>query len=204
MTKRLRFSVIAALLGCVAMLITVPSHGTSVKKMNVGDLTALGSDIVFATVTQMVDGVDPSTNLPYTMIMLDISESLKGSLSGTYAIRQFGLMAPKDLGNGKTSLMVSPDGFPEFEVGSEVLLFLYPTTSLGFQSTVGLMQGKFDIHNDEVINAIDNEGLFANLSIDLDQLSERERKMVERDRGAVDKSTFKSFVGKAVQNGWFE
>ncbi|HXV13608.1 MAG TPA: hypothetical protein VEC56_05325, partial [Candidatus Krumholzibacteria bacterium] len=145
-----------------------------------------------------------ANNLPYTEVTISIQESLKGNLSGNYTFRQFGLTAPRDMGNGRTFLGVSPDGFPRFKQGEDVVVFLFATTSLGFQSTAGLMQGKFNVSGRQLTNEINNLGLFQGVSIDPAQLTPAEQKMLGSNEGPLDSELFKGFVKKAVQNAWFE
>lgn len=181
----------------------VPCGATSLKKMTVADLTSYGSVIVVGNITHVSDGFD-SNNLPYTEVTINVSESIRGGVTGTYTFRQFGLAAPRDMGDGRTYVGVSPDGFPRFRDGEEVMLFLFETTSLGFQSTVGLMQGKFMVDGDRVANDINNLDLFKDISVDETMLNPEELKLLDTKKGPVSKSAFTSFVTKAVENGWFE
>jgi hypothetical protein len=190
---------------CLAIAIALPissARGTSVEKMNISDLIGHGDLIVVAKVLALSDGFDGSTGLPYTEVTVTILETLQGNAQGMYSFRQFGLLEPRDMGNGRTYVGVSPDGWPKFEVGQETVLFLYEETSLGFQSTAGLLQGKFDIKGTSVSNGIDNLDLFKDAVADEAMLSDAELKMLQKAHGPVEKSTLLSFVNKAVANGW--
>jgi hypothetical protein len=178
------------------------ADATSVKKMTVADLVHHGDKIIVGRVTAITDGFD-SHNLPYTDITVAISESLKGNASGYYTFRQLGLAAPRDMGNGRMFVGVSPDGFPRFSIGEDVVLFLFAKTSLGFQSTAGLMQGKFTVTGRELVNDLNNRGLFDNVTVNPTQLTPAEQKMLVTDQGPLDTDLFKGFVKKAVQQGWF-
>lgn len=199
-----RMSVIGLLSLSLVGLGVVAVDGASVKKMNVADLTYHGDLIIQGVVTSLSDGFD-GNNLPYTEVTMWVFESVRGGTEGAfYSFRQFGLLAPKDVGGGLTNVMVSPDGWPKFALGEEVLLFLYQTTSLGFQSTVGLLQGKFTVENGQACNAINNLGLFAGVSgFDPNALDEAESKLLEMKSGAIPVAPLKSFVGKAIDNNWF-
>lgn len=190
------FSMVMALL-----LPLSAAHGSTVEKMNISDLIGNGDLIIVATVVNMSDGFDGS-GIPYTDITVQVHETLQGNANGMYTFRQFGLLAPRDMGNGRTFVGVSPDGFPKFAVGQEVVLFLYAETSLGFQSTAGLLQGKFDVRNGEVANGIDNLDLFKDAVADEAMLDDAEMKMMQQKVGPVHKDTLISFVNKAVANGW--
>ncbi len=179
------------------------ASATSVKKMTVADLVNYGDKIIAGRVTAVTDGFD-ANNLPYTDVTVAIKESLKGNASGSYTFRQFGLAAPRDMGNGRTFVGVSPDGFPRFAPGEDVVLFLFAKTSLGFESTAGLMQGKFTVNGRQLRNDINNLGLFENVSVNPAQLTAAEQKMLGSQEGPLDSELFKGFVKKAVQNAWFE
>jgi hypothetical protein len=179
------------------------ADATSVKKMTVADLISYGDKIIAGRVTVVTDGFD-ANNLPYTEVTIAIRESLKGNASGNYTFRQFGLAAPRDMGNGRTYVGVSPDGFPRFTAGEDVVVFLFATTSLGFQSTAGLMQGKFTISGRELANEINNLGLFNDISVNPTQLTPAEQKMLDSNIGPLDTELFKGFVKKAVQQSWFD
>lgn len=178
------------------------ADATSVKKMTVADLINYGDKIIAGRVTAVTDGFD-ANKLPYTDVTVAVSESLKGNASGSYTFRQLGLAAPRDMGNGRTYVGVSPDGFPRFSPGEDVVVFLFKKTSLGFQSTAGLMQGKFTVVGHELVNEINNRGLFDDITVNPAQLTPAEQKMLAKDQGPLDTELFKGFVKKAVQQGWF-
>jgi hypothetical protein len=73
---------------------------------------------------------------------------------------------------------------------------------MGFQSTAGLLQGKFDVRGGNVSNGIDNLDLFKDAVADEGMLDEAELKMMQQKAGPVQKDTLLSFVNKAVNNGW--
>jgi hypothetical protein len=193
---------VALLLACFAIAATT-ADASSVKKRNLGELIALGQDIVFGTVVSVTDGFDRN-NVPYTEVTIQISETAKGSATGTYTFRQFGLIEPRDMGNGYTNLNVTPDGWPTYTQGEEVALFLYkPAKWTGLRTTVGLFQGKFTVIDGALTNIVDNEGLFDNVRVDRSQLDGKEREMLEMKYGRVPADVFKSFVRKSVQKNWF-
>ena len=198
--RTLIFGVLVA--ACLAAAIQ-QAEATTVKKMTIADLVNYGDKIIAGRVTAVTDGFD-ANNLPYTDVTISVQESLKGNVSGSYTFRQFGLAAPRDLGNGRTYVGVSPDGFPRFKTGEDVLVFLFATTDLGFQSTAGLMQGKFNIVGGELSNELNNLGLFHNVVVNSSQLTPAEQKMLDANEGPLDTNVFKGFVRKAVQQSWFD
>lgn len=201
--KREHYRLIFGVLMVVCLAATFHrADATSVQKMTVADLVHHGDKIIAGRVTAVVDGFD-ANNLPYTDVTVAVSESLKGNVTGYYTFRQFGLAAPRDLGDGHTYLGVSPDGFPRFSTGEDIVVFLFKKTSLGFQSAAGLMQGKFTISGRSLANDINNLGLFAGVTVNPTQLTPAEQKMLVSEEGPLDTELFKGFVKKAVQQGWF-
>jgi len=71
------------------------------------------------------------------------------------------------------------------------------------RTTVGLNQGAFAITNNSIVNGVDNLDLFENVSVDSEQLTNGEERMLRSKKGALDAQTFISFVDKAVRQGWF-
>jgi hypothetical protein len=200
---RKHYQLILGVLMVACLAAAVHNAGaTSVKKMTVADLVNYGEKILVGRVVAVTDGFDAG-NLPYTDITIAINESLKGNVSGNYTFRQFGLAKPRDLGDGRTYLGVSPDGFPRFALGEDVVVFLFAKTSKGFESTAGLMQGKFTVNGRVMTNDINNIDLFKDITVP-GQLSQAEQKMIASKEGPLDTEVFKGFVKKAVQQDWFE
>jgi hypothetical protein len=202
MPSRFRSTVVAALTVPLLSLGFVTGHATTVEKMNVAKLIEYSELILVGEVIGVTDGFD-GNNLPYTEVSLQVSEALKGVVGGSYTFRQFGLLAPRDMGNGRTYVGVSPDGWPRFQVGENIIVFLYAKTSLGFQSSTGLLQGKFNISDNRVANAINNVGLFENINVQSELLSNAEEKMIGTARGECPVETFRGFVRKAVDQDLF-
>ncbi|HKW13072.1 MAG TPA: hypothetical protein VJS69_01160 [Candidatus Krumholzibacteria bacterium] len=198
MQHKIILGVLAAVF-CVAAIHN--ADATSVKKMTVANLIKYGDKIIAGRVTAISDGFD-SKNIPYTDITVAVSESLKGNVNGNYTFRQFGLVQPRQI-NGRTYLGVSPDGFPRFKKNEDVVLFLFKKTSLGFQSSAGLMQGKFTVTGRTLTNDVNNFGLFKDITVNQSQLTPDEKKMLTVESGPLDNELFKGFVRKAVQQNWF-
>lgn len=204
MKQRYMLPVVALLVACIATLGVMNADSATVAKRNIGDLIALGEVIVHGNVVNVTDGFD-AKNVPYTEVTVQVTEATKGEAGSTYTFRQYGLIEPRDMGNGLTNVSVTPDGWPTYSQGEEVVLFLYKAAGwTGLRTTVGLFQGKFTVEDGMVTNIIDNEGLFENLNIDRRQLTEKEQEMVSMKRGRVPADLFTSFVRKAVDQKWFQ
>src|SRR5262249_48888898 len=77
---------------------------------NLVDLIRMSQTIVSGSVVSVTDGIDEK-GIPYTQVTLNIDETFKGRQSGEYTFRQFGLTAPRSMGNG-LKMMPAPAEFP--------------------------------------------------------------------------------------------
>lgn len=178
------------------------AHAASIAKQNLLELMTHTESIVVGTVSKKSDGFQDG--LPYTEITLDVGQTIKGDHGSKYSFRQFGLIEPKSMGDGRVNLMVTPAGWPTYSVGEQVLLFLHkPASQTGFQTTAGLTQGKFTFHGNRIANGISNDSLFANLKIDT-QLTASQQALVNQPSGAFAAEAFLSLVRKAVEEKWIE
>lgn len=203
MNKRLML-VGLALAGLTA-LGTTSALASTVLATNVAELLGQADAILVGIVTEVTDGVDADTGLPYTQVNMEVTESIRGGATGTWKFQQVGLLDPRPVAGTNRSLLGAIEGMPRFAAGEEVVLFLTPTASVtGFRTTVGLGQGKFNIRANGVSNGQNNEGLFANLAVEPNLMSQKDRRMVATSQGTVDTATFLSFVRRAVSEKWVE
>lgn len=185
-------------------VLAAPSFGATVLHRNVVDMIELSELIIVGTVSEVTDGFDQN-GVPYTEITVNVKETIRGNQGATYTFRQFGLLAPRDMGNGKINLNTTLDGWPSFKTDQEVTLFLYQAGAItGFRTTVGLLQGKFDSRGEMLSNAINNRGLFDNMEIDTQLLSAAEQKLIASTEGPMNRETFVDFVRKVVAQNWIE
>lgn len=194
---------------CVAVVATVvalgapAAHAAKLKQQNLTRLIADAQQIVAGRVTRVADGVS-ARGLPYTEVTIAVADSAKGPLRGgkPYTFRQFGLLEPRKMPNGRYFVAVSPEGFPRWQEGEQVVAFLYrPASRTGLQTTAGLAQGKLNVLNGRIANEFNNRGLFEGVTISDDLLTEKERAML-KSRGPVDAATFVGLVGRAVNENW--
>ena len=203
---RLRFKppLLALLSLYLLALWGVAADAASVKHRNIVDLIELSDIIVAGRVEQVSDGLD-ANNVPYTEVTLSVKESILGEISNSYTFRQYGLLEPRDMGNGVVNLNTTPDGWPQFVQGEDVVLFLYQAAALtGLRTTVGLFQGKFGVQSNLTCNSINNQGLFSNVAVDPSMLSEGQQKFFGMNEGAVREDEFLSLVRRAVGEGWIQ
>lgn len=178
------------------------AYAKNMKKQNLLELMSHSDSILMGTVSGKKDGIQQG--LPYTEITLDVGQSLKGNHGSTYTFRQFGLIAPKSMGDGRVNLMVTPAGWPTYTEGEQVMLFLHkPASETGFQTTAGLTQGKFTIKGSRVANDINNDSLFANMKI-TGKLSTAQKDLVKQAGGSYKTDDFSTLVKTAVEENWIE
>lgn len=203
MRARYKIPMIGCLLMCFGLMGVMPADGSTVKKRNIADLMSLGDQVIAGKIVEVRDGFD-SNNVPYTEVTVQVRETPKGDATGNYTFRQFGLTAPRDMGNGITNLNVTPDGWPTYSQGEDVVLFLYKAAGwTGLRTTVGLFQGKFVIKDGYITNAINNAGLFDGVRVDRTKLTEKERAMLQQKEGKIPEELFMSFLRKSAEERWF-
>ncbi|MFQ5651812.1 MAG: hypothetical protein ACE5IY_17890 [bacterium] len=177
-------------------------QSSSVVKRNIAELTKLAETIIVGKVVSVSDGLDGT--FPYTEVTIEVSQTLKGYAGKVYTFRQFGLLKPRDMGNGMINLNVTPEGWTTYRAGEEVMLFLYKAaTFTGVRTTVGLTQGAFTIEEGRIVNGVQNRGLFENLSVTPGKLTAKEQNLLQTRKGAINARTFISLVEKAVSQRLF-
>jgi len=178
------------------------AYAKNMKKQNLVDLMTHSDSILMGTVSKKTDGIQQG--LPYTEITLDVGQNIKGNNGSTYTFRQFGLIAPKSMGDGRVNLMVTPAGWPTYTEGEQVMLFLHkPASETGFQTTAGLTQGKFTINGNRIANDTNNDSLFANVKIN-GKLNSSQKDLVKQAGGSYRTEDFSTLVKTAVEENWIE
>lgn len=199
LSKMLRVATVLTVVASLAMGWNV-ALAKNIKKQNLVELLSHSDSIVVGTVSGKSDGFH--NGLPYTEVTLQVGQSVKGDHGKSFTFRQFGLIEPKAMGDGRVNLMVTPAGWPTYVKGEHVMLFLHkPASKTGFQTTAGLTQGKFTIRGDQIANGIDNDALFAGVKINR-QLSSGHQDLVNQQSGAYAAQDFLSFVRTAVEENW--
>jgi hypothetical protein len=199
----IRFSLLVAVIAAPLLCAAPAAQAAKLKPQNLTRLIADADQIVAGKVTRVTDGVSPG-GLPYTEITIAVADSAKGELRGgkSYTFRQFGLLEPRKMPGGRVLVAVTPEGFPRWQEGEQMVAFLHqPAKRTGLQTTAGLAQGKLTMLNGRMANAFDNRGLFDGVKISDDLLTEKERAML-KSSGPVDAATFIGLVGRAVSENW--
>lgn len=178
------------------------ANSTEVVKRNLAELVQLSEKILVGKVITLSDGIDARTSAPYTEVTIQLAEGIKGSFNGeVFTFRQFGLLKPRLSADGRyTNLMLTPPGFPFYEVGENVMLFLYREGAItGFCTTIGLQQGKFKLENAQIVNGTFNQDLFRGLSNARLDLTREEKKLLMSKRGPLSAELFISVVKKLAK-----
>jgi len=195
---------------CVAALLCLVITGapavatTFQREANIVDLLQQSELILRGTVTNVTDGVD-ERGIPYTEVTLSVHDAIKGDVGKEYTFRQFGLLQPRDMGNGKMNLMVTPAGWATYRKGEDTILFLRKKAAwTGLQTTAALVHGKFKVSMANATNQANNAGLFKNVKISSALLSNNEQRALLTTTGPVNANAFLSLVRQAVKNQWVE
>ncbi|MBS3797534.1 hypothetical protein KD147_07210 [Pseudoalteromonas sp. BDTF-M6] len=183
-----------ALTVAAGLSLATSANAMKLKKQNLEELTSASQNIIAGEVIKVTDGFD--NKRPYTEVTIAVNSDAKGKLKddSTYTFRQFGLLKPRSMGNGKVYLGVTPDGFAKWNEGENVIAFMYkPASITGFQTTAGMAQGKFVVRDGKVVNQFANTGLFEDM--DTSKFSDEERNMLTNP-GAVKVDVFMNLIGK--------
>lgn len=118
---------------------TLFAHSQTMKPVSFHTIIDKSGVIVHGIVKSIESGTDPKSGLICTWTTIDAMEGLKG-VNGkkTITFKQFGGVDKKRGVSLVTDL-------PILQPGQELLLCLYPNSSLGFTSPVGVTQGLFTV-----------------------------------------------------------
>src|SRR6185369_15205108 len=136
--RRTKASRLGAMLAVALVLAATGAHaGTLERRQNLANLIAQAEIILHGDVVEVTDGIE--NNLPYTQVKIKVRETLRGTTGPVYTFRQFGLLAPRSMGNGLINYAVRPAGWASYRPHEEVVLFLYKAAKkTGLRTTVGL------------------------------------------------------------------
>ena len=203
MIRKLRVPALALALAGLLLGASGASADTLARRQNLADLIEYAEIIVHGDVVGVADGIE--NGVPYTEVRVKVRETLRGTTGEVYTFRQFGLLAPKRVGNGLVNYTVSPAGWATYRPNEEVILFLYKSARrTGLRTTVGLGQGKFRVEAGRVTSQQGNLGLFEGVTVEKGLLGDADTRLLATARGPVDAGAFLSLVRRAVQGRWIE
>ncbi len=195
----------AQIMALLLLLAVFPAQATQLVSQNLTQLISRSETIISGTVTKVVDGFS-SHGIPFTEVTIALSGAAKGAdpKQDSYTFRQFGLLSPRTLENGKRYLGVSPEGFARWHEGEVVIAFLHkPAAKTGLQATAGLAQGKFALRDGKYVNQFENRGLFDKVQIDVPDLSNAQHNILTQG-GPADAAAFMELIRRAVSEKWIE
>lgn len=180
---------------------SAPVNKGKIQAPNVVDLINDSEVIIRGAVRKVTDGFE--NGVPYTEVTVQVAEAIRGQVGKEYTFRQFGLIQARKMANGKTNLMVTPEGWSKYKQNEDVVLFLHKKAArTGLRTTAGLGQGKLNIRGGNIESELGNIGLFENVEADQNLLNDRDQRLLGTKKGAVNSESFMSFVRRAVQDNW--
>jgi hypothetical protein len=208
----------------VAMLSLAIAPAAMAAKLVNRNLTQLIADsetIIAGTVTAVTDGINEN-GVPYTEVTIAVASAAKGAVKGAvkgatkrgaagdaseapvYTFRQFGLLKPRVMDNGRTFLGVTPEGFARWHEGETVIAFLHkPASMTGLQTTAGLAHGKLVLRNGLYANEFNNRGLFDGVEINRGLTTPAQQNML-LNPGPADAGALMELIERAVADNWIE
>jgi hypothetical protein len=204
----------------VAMLSLAIAPAAMAAKLVNRNLTQLIADsetIIAGTVTAVTDGINED-GVPFTEVTIAVASAAKGAVKDAarrgpagnsneapvYTFRQFGLLEPRVMDNGRTFLGVTPEGFARWHEGETVIAFLHkPASMTGLQTTAGLAQGKLVLRNGRYANEFNNRGLFDGVEINRGLMTPAQQNML-LNPGPADAGALMELIERAVADNWIE
>ena len=134
-TSRFLISPAVLLLVCWGLQVSA----TSLLPVSPQRMSAIAESIFHGRVLDNTVKLDPISGRVATFTTFKVLEAIKGEIGETHVIKQIGGHLPG------SSVRLVIHGVPQFETGTEYVVFMPAPSSLGFASPIGLSQGKFDI-----------------------------------------------------------
>ncbi len=197
-----------ALLACaviVAAASATVSQASQLIPQNLKQMIQEADVIVTGEVVRISDGMEGG--LPFTEVTMKVNGSVKRDMAenSSYTFRQYGLLKPRKLPDGRYLLPSKIEGMATWTVGEKVTTFMNkPASRTRMTTPVGMAQGKFTYSGTQAANSFDNRGLFKGMSVQPDKLNARESAMLAKPAGPIDGDVLMSFVRRAVNEKWIE
>lgn len=126
----------------VILFLAGSSYATTVQRLGLEDLVKRANTIVVGRVTNSRTYWNSNRKLIFTNYTIQVDESIKGQAGHSLEVTTIGGKI------GDVELHVA--GMPAFQNGESAVVFV--EQSGGFQTVLGLSQGKFTVTNGEVRN----------------------------------------------------
>ena len=189
----------------LAAISVAPSQASQLVPQNLKQMIQKAEVIVTGKVSKITDGVE--NGIPFTEVTMKVNSSIKRDMAvnSNYSFRQYGLLKPRKLQNGRYLLPAKIEGMATWTVGEKVTTFMNKPASRTRMSTpVGMAQGKFTYSGAQAANSFDNRGLFNGMSVDPSVLNAKESAMLAKPAGSVEGEVLINFVKRAVKEQWIE
>jgi len=128
----------------IFFLIATSCYATTVQRLGLEELVKKANTIVVGRVTNSRTYWNSNRKLIFTNYTIQVDESIKGQPGGSIEVTTIGGKI------GDVELHVS--GMPTFQNGENAVVFI--EQSAGYQTVLGLGQGKFTVTNGEVTNSV--------------------------------------------------
>jgi len=182
-----------------------PAQASQLVPQNLKQMIHASDVIVTGEVSKVTDGLE--NGLPFTEVTMKVNSSIKRELAvnSNYVFRQYGLLKPRKMKDGRFLLATKIEGMATWTVGEKVTTFMNkPASRSGMVTPVGMAQGKFTYSGAQAANSFDNRNLFKGMSVDAGVLSDRESAMLAKQAGSVEGDVFVNLVKRAVKEQWIE
>lgn len=200
--RRWQWLSVPVLLGLSAL---PPAQASQLVPQNLKQMIAASDVIVTGEVSKLTDGIQDG--VPYTEVTLKVKGSIKKDLAkdSSYKFRQYGLLKPRKMADGRFLLPAKIEGMATWKVGENVTTFLNrPSVHNGLTSPVGLAQGKLTVGGSKAANAFNNRDLFKGVAVEAQELTAPEAAMLASTSGPVETGVLLQLVKKAVKEHWVE
>jgi len=216
-TTFVRRATLGLAIAMLGLAIAPQAMAAKLVNRNLTQLIADSETIIAGTVTAVTDGIDQN-GVPFTEVTIAVASAAKGAVkdaarrgpAGTsaeapvYTFRQFGLLKPRVMDNGRTFLGVTPEGFARWHEGETVIAFLHkPASMTGLQTTAGLAHGKLVLRNGRYANEFNNRGLFDGVEINRGLMTPAQQNML-LNPGPADAGALMELIERAVADSWIE
>jgi hypothetical protein len=181
-----------------------------VRQVNLYELSRRAGVIVHGRIVEVrVEGHPDYRNVPTLVVALSVIENVRGAKGKRVMFRQYAPAARLRSGHGATQ--AGKYSTAEYQMGQELVLFLYPESQYGLTSPVGAGQGRFRVLREAsggalIVNEAGNRGLFENVATSAKQSGVslsgvEQRMMLARPGSPVELSTFLGLVKRLGGGG---
>jgi hypothetical protein len=189
----------------LAAIMVAPSQASQLVPQNLKQMIQEADVIVTGKVSKVTDGVE--NGIPFTEVTMNVNGSIKRDMAvnSNYSFRQYGLLKPRKMNDGRYLLATKIEGMATWTVGEKVTAFMNkPASRIGMRTPVGLAQGKFTHSGSQMANSFDNRGLFKGMTVDPSVLNANESAMLAKPAGSVQGDVLTNLVKRAVKEQWIE